>query len=103
MGRFLLVGALLGRRLGTSWGVLKACWAVLRPSQALGSNISVSPGSLGPSRRLLGPLLDRLEPSWAPKRDLAGTLPRPCRDLAGFFFRPGTPMTRPARANQKYC
>eukprot|EP00959_Pyramimonas_sp_CCMP1952_P377908 7916226-Pyramimonas_sp.AAC.1 len=59
MGRFLLVGALLGRRLGAPLGVLKACSAVSRPSQALGGDISAFPSSLGPSEGLLGPLLDR--------------------------------------------
>eukprot|EP00959_Pyramimonas_sp_CCMP1952_P441125 9235103-Pyramimonas_sp.AAC.1 len=53
------LGTPLRDLLGTSWGVLKACWAVLRPPQALGSDIPASPGSFGPSGKLLGPLLDR--------------------------------------------
>ena len=113
MGRFLPLGALLGRRLETSWGVLKACWAVLRPSWAFWSDLSASRGPLGASGRPLGALLDRFGAPWAPKKssgilgeESAGSLPGVCRESAGTLpgpcrgtFRPGTPRGRPARAN----
>ena len=108
MGPFLLVGAFLGRRLGISWGVLTACWAVLRPSWAFGRDLSASRGPLGPSGRLLGALLDRFGALLGSEKEfrhpwevLAGTLPGPCRDLAGVLFVRGPPGPAPRARTRK--
>ena len=59
MGRFLPLGALLGRLLGASWVVLTASWAFWRPSRVSWSDLSAFRGYLVPCGRPLGALLDR--------------------------------------------
>ena len=104
MGRFLPFGALWGRRLGTSWGVLKACWAVLRPSWAFWMIFRRLGALLDRLEGLLGPSWTDLEPSWAPKKSsgiLDASLPGVCRDLAGVLFVRGPPGPAPRARTRK--
>ena len=97
----MLMRAFLGRRWGISWGVLKACWAVWRPSWASGGHRD----RLGTIFRRLEALLDRLgdvsEPCWCASGTLWGLRPGINRGSPGVLFVRGPPGAAPRARSRK--